>query len=85
MDATQVWKNLLLTFHMSPRELYDNEEMDVLQRESIRAVMAMSRSEKRISLSHFVRDVMLSDESIAEGNGWTDVLTFLDWIDGGMD
>lgn len=85
MDASQVWQNLLTTFHMSPRELYDNEDMEQLQRESIYAVMEMSESEKRVSLSSFVRDVMLSPESIEQGNGWMDVLTFLDWVDGGMD
>ena len=85
MDASQVWQNLLTTFHLSPRELYDNEDMEQLQRESIYAVMEMSESEKRVSLSSFVRDVMLSPESIEQGNGWMDVLTFLDWVDGGMD
>lgn len=85
MDASQVWQNLLNTFHLSPRELYDNEDMEQLQRESIYAVMEMSESEKRVSLSSFVRDVMLSSESIEQGNGWMDVLTFLDWVDGGMD
>lgn len=85
MDDRQVWSNLHRTFHMSPRELYDNEEMEDLQRASIRAVMAMTESEKRVSLSHFIRDEMLSDESIANGDGWLEVLSFLDWVDGGMD
>lgn len=85
MDPSQVWSNLHRTFHMSPRELYDDEVMEQLQRESIRAIVAMSESERRVSLSHFIRDVMLSDEAIDRGDGWLEVLSFLDWVDGGMD
>lgn len=85
MDASQAWSNLHRTFHLSPRELYDDEKMEQLQRESIDAVMELSQSEKRVSLSQFIRDVMLSDEAIAQGDGWPEVLSFLDWVDGGME
>ena len=85
MDARQIWTNLERIFHMSARELYDNEEMEDLQRTCNRAVEQMSKSEKRTSLSLYVREVMLSDEALARGDGWEPVLSFLDWVDGGMD
>ena len=81
----QIWTNLERIFHMSPRELYDNEEMEDLQRACVRAVDGMSKSEKRSSLSLYVRDVMLGDDALNRGDGWENVLAFLDWVDGGMD
>ena len=85
MDAVQIWASLERIFHMTPRELYTNEEMEDLQRVCVRAVNRMSKSEKRTSLSLYVRDVMLSDDALARGDGWENVLSFLDWVDGGMD
>ncbi len=85
MDAMQIWSSLERIFHMTPRELYDSEEMENLQRSCVRAVNRMSKSEKRTSLSLYVRDVMLSDEALARGDGWENVLSFLDWVDGGME
>lgn len=85
MDSMQTWADLHHIFHLTPRELYENEELEELQRVSTRTVVRMSKSEKRVSLSQYVRDVMLSDDAIARGEGWEDVLSFLDWVDGGMD
>ena len=44
-----------------------------------------SISTLRLSLSRYIRDTMLSDAALAEGKGWEDVLSFLDWVDGGME
>lgn len=85
MESTQVWANLHRIHQMTPRELYESPEMEDLQRQSVRAAEAMSKSEMRVSLSQFVRDVMLSDEALSHGDGWEDVLSFIDWVDGGMD
>lgn len=85
MDAHDTWAKLNTIFNMSPRELYENEEWDDLHRSLRRVVDDMSNSEKRDSLSRYVRDVMLSEESLMAGGGWEDVLSFLDWVDGGMD
>jgi hypothetical protein len=41
--------------------------------------------EIRRSLSRYVRDTMLSEESLAQDKGWEEVLSFLDWVDGGME
>lgn len=85
MGANDIWANLDRVFHLSPRELYENEEMGQLHRESRRDVLRMSKSEMRLTLSQYVRDVMLSDEALDRGDGWEDVLAFLDWVDGGME
>lgn len=88
MDADtpmQTWANLEKVFQLSPRELYENEEMEDLHRTCRREVNRMSKSELRLTLSHYIRDVMLSSEAIARGDGWEDVLAFLDWVDGGME
>lgn len=83
--AMQTWANLEKVFQLSPRELYENEELEGLHRSSRRDVNRMSKSELRLTLSQYVRDVMLSNESLARGDGWEDVLAFLDWVDGGME
>lgn len=85
MDSMQVWANLRRIHNMTPRELYENPDLEALQRESVYEVQRMSKSEMRLSLSHFVREVMLGDDALARGEGWEDVLSFLDWVDGGMD
>lgn len=85
MDAMETWANLEKVFHLSPRELYENEELGVLHRDCRRDVNRMSKSEMRLTLSTYVRDVMLSDNALSGGNGWEDVLAFLDWVDGGME
>lgn len=85
MDASDIWANLDRVFHLSPRELYENEDLEQLHRECRREVERMSKSDLRITLSQYVRDVMLSEEAINRGDGWEDVLAFLDWVDGGME
>lgn len=85
MNAMELWANLDTVFHLTPRELYTNPEMEELHRASRREVEQMSNSEQRVSLSVYIRDVMLSDDALARGIGWEDVLAFLDWIDGGME
>jgi hypothetical protein len=85
MDSMQVWIKLRRIHDMTPRELYENPEMEALQRESVYTVHQMSKSEMRVSLSHFVREVMLGDDAISRGEGWEEVLSFLDWVDGGME
>lgn len=85
MDAMETWANLEKVFHLSPRELYDNEDMEQLHRTCRRDVNRMSRVEMRLTLSQYVRDVMLTDDALARGNSWEDVLAFLDWVDGGME
>lgn len=85
MDTRQIWASLERIFHLTPRQLYENGEMEDLQRACVRAVDQMSKSEKRTSLSLYVREVMLSDEALARGDGWENVLSFLDWVDGGME
>lgn len=85
MDAMEVWTGLEKVFHLSPRELYENEDMEQLHRECRREVQRMSKSDMRLTLSQYVRDVMLTDDALAHGGGWEDVLAFLDWVDGGME
>lgn len=85
MDAMELWANLEKVFHLSPRELYEDEEMERLHRRSRREVQRMPKSDLRMTLSRYVRDVMLSDDALAHGRGWEDVLAFLDWVDGGME
>lgn len=85
MDAMEMWASLEKVFHLSPRELYENEDMERLHRQCRREVQRMSKSDLRLTLSTYVRDVMLTDEALAQGSGWEDVLAFLDWVDGGMD
>lgn len=85
MDAMEMWANLERIFHLTPRELYENEELEQLHRQSRREANLMSKSDMRLTLSTYVRDVMLSDASLTQGKGWEDVLAFLDWVDGGMD
>lgn len=83
--TNETWANLDKTYRLSPRELYEDEDMERLQYACRREVNRMSKSEKRFSLSEYIRDVMLSEEALAHGGGWEDVLQFLDWIDGGME
>lgn len=84
-NAREIWANLDKVFHLTPRELYENEELGDLHRTCRREVNRMSKSELRITLSEYVRDVMLTDQAITHGGGWEDVLAFLDWVDGGME
>lgn len=84
-NPMETWANLEKVFHLSPRELYENEEMEEIHRVCRREVHRMSKTEMRSTLSVYVRDVMLSDEQLGRGNGWEDVLAFLDWVDGGME
>ncbi len=85
MDAQEIWSNLERIFHMTARELYENDTLDQLHRTCRQEVNRMSNADKRISLSVFVRDVMLSDDALNRGEGWETVLAFLDWVDGGME
>ena len=85
MNAMEMWGNLERVFHLSPRELYENEDLEQLHRESRREANRMSKSDMRLTLSTYVRDVMLSDEALTQGGGWEEVLAFLDWVDGGME
>lgn len=83
--AMETWANLEKVFQLSPRELYENAELAELHRTCRREVNRMSKSELRLTLSQYVRDVMLIDEALSRGDGWEDVLAFLDWVDGGME
>lgn len=85
MDSQELWATLERIFNMDPRERYMSDDVDRLHRRCLRKVEGMSRYDIRISLSRYVRDSMLSEASLAEGNGWEDVLSFLDWVDGGME
>lgn len=85
MEPTEVWPKLEMIYHLSPRDLNANEAMEDLHRECRRALEQMAGTDLRVTLSRYVRDVMLSEESIASGNGWQDVLAFLDWIEGGAE
>lgn len=85
MDAMEVWASLEKVFHLTPRELYDNEELGRLHWDSRNQVNSMSRAEMRTTLSRYVRDVMLSETALDHGGGWENVLAFLDWVDGGME
>ncbi len=83
--AMETWANLEKVFQLSPRELYENEELGDLHRDCRRTVQRMSKSELRETLSQYVRDVMLTEEALSRGGGWEDVLAFLDWVDGGLE
>lgn len=85
MEHQEVWSSLERIFTMDQHERYTSDEIDRLHRRCVRAVHKMSRAEVRLSLSRYVRDSMLSEDSLADGNGWEEVLGFLDWIDGGME
>lgn len=85
MDTQELWATLQRVFEMDPRERYASRETDRLFRRCVRQAEAMAYAERRISLSHYVRDVMLSDEALERGRGWREVLAFLDWVDGGME
>lgn len=85
MDSRDVWASLEKLFNMDPRERYTSDAADRLHRRCLRVVEGMSSSDIRLSLSRYVRDSMLSETSLAEGNGWEDVLAFLDWVEGGME
>lgn len=85
MDPRDIWANLEHIHSLSARELYDNPELEELHRTCRRTVYEMSNAEQRETLSRFVRDEMLSEAAIARGDGWEDVLSFLDWVDGGME
>jgi hypothetical protein len=85
MDEQELWSSLERIHTMDPRTLYASQEMDALHRECIRTVESMSRSDIRLSLSRYLRDRMLSEDALHQGKGWEDVLSFLDWFDGGME
>lgn len=85
MDPQELWAQLEQIFNMDPRERYTSDAVDRLHRRCVRQVEKMSRSEIRVSLSRYVRDSMLSEEALAHDKGWEDVLSFLDWVDGGME
>lgn len=85
MEHHKTWTALERIFNMTPRERYTSEETDRLHRRCVREVEGMSRAELRLSLSRYIRDTMLSEQALAEGNGWEEVLAFLDWVDGGME
>lgn len=85
MNSQDVWVSLEKLFNMDPRERYTSDAADRLHRRCLRIVEEMPRADIRLSLSRYVRDSMLSESSLAEGNGWEDVLAFLDWVDGGME
>ena len=85
MEPQEVWSSLENIFNMDPRIRYTSTEVDRLHRKCVRQVGKMSGTEVRLSLSRYVRDTMLSEESLAEDKGWEEVLSFLDWIDGGME
>ena len=85
MDEQEIWAALERVHNADPRELYGDEELEALHRRCRQRVEEMSRTELRLSLSRYVRDHMLSEEALARGKGWEDVLSFLDWVDGGME
>lgn len=85
MDTRDVWTTLQRIFEMGPRERYASRDIERLHRRCVRRVGEMSHSERRMSLSRYVRDVMLSDDALEHDRGWQEVLSFLDWIDGGME
>jgi hypothetical protein len=85
MDSQDLWASLEKLFTMNPRERYTSDAADRLHRKCLAIVEDMSRADIRLSLSRYVRDTMLSETSLADGNGWEDVLAFLDWVDGGME
>ncbi len=84
MDHHETWAALERLFNMTPRERYEDDAYE-LHRRCVRAVENMSRAELRLSLSRYIRDTMLSENALADGNGWEEVLAFLDWVDGGME
>lgn len=85
MDPQEVWSSLERIFNMDPRARYTSTEVDRLHRRCVREVENMSGTEMRLSLSRYVRDTMLCEDALAEDQGWEEVLSFLDWIDGGME
>jgi len=85
MESHEPWTSLLRIYEMTPRERYASREVDRLHRRCVRQVGEMTSSERRLSLSRFVRDEMLSEEALDQDRGWYDVLSFLDWVDGGME
>ncbi len=85
MDDHELWAALDRIHALSPRDLYTNPEMERLRRRCVARVEEMTRTEIRLSLSRYIRDTMLSEEALAAGKGWEEVLSFLDWIDGGME
>jgi t-SNARE complex subunit (syntaxin) len=85
VDHQEVWSELERIFNMDPRVRYSSDDVDRLHRRCVREVENMSRGEIRRSLSRYVRDTMLSEESLAQDKGWEEVLSFLDWVDGGME
>ena len=85
VDHQEVWAALEHIFTMDPFARYTSDEAERLHRACLREVESMSRGEIRRSLSRYVRDTMLSEEALAQDKGWEDVLSFLDWVDGGME
>lgn len=85
MEHQELWASLERIYVMDPRERYMNDEIDRLHHRCVRDAEEMSHTEIRVSLSRFIRDVMLSEDALTQDNGWEEVLSFLDWIDGGME
>lgn len=53
------------------------------QRQLEEKMDAASEDEVRLSLSRWIRENLLSEESLSQRYGWEDVLRFLQWIDSG--
>ena len=85
MDHHDLWTALEQIYDMDPRERYTSAEVDRLHRRCVAEVEEMSYTEMRLSLSRYVRDHMLSEDALHQEKGWEDVLSFLDWVDGGME
>lgn len=85
MDTQELWASLERIHTTDPRVLYSSEELETLHRRCRATVERMSRLDVRLSLSRYIRETMLSEEALAQGKGWEDVLSFLDWVDGGME
>jgi hypothetical protein len=85
MNEQEIWAALERIHTTDPRVLYSSDELENLHRRCRMAVEEMSRADVRLSLSRYIRDTMLSEEALARGGGWEDVLSFLDWVDGGME
>jgi hypothetical protein len=85
MEPQEVWSSLEDIFNMDTYVRYTSADVERLHRRCVREVEKMSGTEVRLSLSRYVRDTMLSEESLADDRGWEEVLSFLDWVDGGME
>ncbi|HWV25532.1 MAG TPA: hypothetical protein VNZ58_15215, partial [Thermomicrobiales bacterium] len=66
MEPQELWASLHRIYEMEPRERYSSTEVDRLHRRCVRQVEAMTYSERRLSLSRYVRDVMLSEDALEQ-------------------